>query len=248
MNREALRNQAASRRSDESELVRRPACMWRCEHCAHEFTREMAFMKHRCREKDRIEELRSPTGQAAYAHYSEWMRVQRHTVPPIETFAESRYYSTFIRFAEHAKKTNLPDVSAFIKLMVDSGKVPPGLWCRDNVYSMYLKAFDAAVPPEKQFLQAVDEVIALAVELKVELKDVFPAIGFATLLDLVRRRRLTCWLLLASEQFKSYLLALEPVEKETLATAINVPAAIDRFKQEPYLLKELTQAAKEIGL
>ena len=246
MDREALRNQAASRRN--GDVVVEARLKWHCDYCVRDFTFERAFMNHTCKEKQRAEELRSPIGQAAYAHYSEWMRVQRHTVPPIETFAESKFYSTFIRFADHAKKTNLPDVSSFIKLMVESGKVPPGLWCRDNVYSMYLQAYDAAVTPEKQFLRGIDELIALATELKVELKDVFPAIGCTTLIELVAKRKLTAWILLASDQFKAYLLSLEPEEKSALASAINVPAAIERFRQEPYLLKEFTQATKELGL
>jgi hypothetical protein len=213
-----------------------------------DFTMERAFMNHACKEKQRAEELRSPVGQAAYAHYSEWMRVQRHTVPPIETFAESKFYATFIRFAHHAKKTNLPDVNAFIKLMVEAGKVPPGLWHRDNVYSMYLQAYDAAVTPEKQFLRGLDELTNLAAELKVELKDVFPAIGVTTLMELVSKRKLTFWLLLASERFKTYLLALDPMEKDMLAAAINVPAALERFRQEPYVLKEFANGLKELGL
>ena len=206
------------------------------------------FMRHVCKEKIRNNELRSPLGQAAYAHYCEWMRLQKHTVPPIETFAESKFYSTFIRFAEYARKTNLPNVSAFIKLMVDSGRVPPGLWTRDNVYSMYLKAYDAAVPPEEQFLQGIDELAALATELKVELKDIFPAVGVSTLLELISKRRLTFWLLLASDRFKAYLRTLEETEKDALVTAINVYAAVERFAQEPHLVKQFAKGLKEQGL
>lgn len=247
MNRELLRSQAASRRNGDT-IVTETRVKWHCDYCARNFTFERAFMNHVCKEKQRAIELRSTIGQAAYASYSEWMRIQRHTVPPIETFAESKFYCPFIRFTEYAKKTNLPDVNSFIKLMVDSGKVPPSLWCRDNVYSMYIKAFDAAVTPETQFLRGVDELQALATELKVELKDVFPATGVQTLMELVGKRRLTSWLLLSSDRFKSYLLALEPMEKDMLAKAINVPAAIERFQQEPHLLKEFSQATRELGL
>lgn len=221
---------------------------WSCHFCERDFTHETSFMKHACREKQRLEELRSPIGQAAYSFYGTWMQAQRHTVPTIETFAESKFYAMFVRFAHHAKKTNLPDVPAFIKLMVESGKVPPGLWCRDNVYSMFLQAYDAAVSPETQFLRGVDELTHLATELKVELKDVFPAIGLETLLDLIARRKLTCWLLLASDRFKAYLLGLDPMDKDLLASAINVGAAVTRFQQEPYLLKQFAAGLKEMGL
>ena len=221
---------------------------WKCNYCGREFAGERAFMNHACREKQRTEELRSSIGLAAYAHYSEWMRLQRHTVPPIETFSESKFYSTFIKFAQHVIKANLPDPADFIRVMVENGKVPPGLWCRDNVYSMYLKAYDAAVTPDRQFMRSIDLLEGMAVDLNVDLPDVFPAIGVETLVNLIHRRRLSFWLLLASSRFKAYLLALPQEEKDRLAGVLNVPAALERFKAEPYLLKEFSAAAKELGL
>lgn len=247
MNRDELRSQAASRRSGEAATAPVQG-KWHCHFCKHDFTHETVFMKHRCRERERLEELRSPVGQAAYSYYTEWMRVQKHSIPPIETFAESKFYTVFVRFAEYAKRTNLPNVPAFIKLMVETGKIPPGLWCRDNVYAMYLQAFDAAVPPTEQFLKGVDELEQLAIELKVPLWGIFPAIGFETLLDLIAKRKLTFWLLLASDRFKTYLKTLDPAERDFLANAFGIEGAILRINQEQYLIREFAAALKEIGL
>lgn len=248
MNRADLRTKASTRRSSVEPIGPLDRIIWRCNHCSREFQQEKAFMNHSCKEKKRIDELRSPTGQAAYAYYSEWMRLQRYTVPPIETFAESKFYGQFIRFATHAVKSNLPDVNEFIRLMVENSKVPPMLWCRDNVYAMYLKAYDAAVNPEKQFLRAIDLLLDYANTLNVSIGDVFEAIGVEMLYDLIGKRRLTFWSLLASDRFKQWLMKLPIEQRDLLASALNVPAALERFAQEPYLIKQFGTGMREIGL
>jgi len=247
MDREQLRSQAASRRNHAATEPSRKA-IWHCKFCEHDFVSEMVFMKHRCKEKIRHEELRSPIGQAAYQYYSLWMKAQKHSVPPIDTFAESKFYSTFIKFAEHTKKVHIPSVEQFIRLMVENGKVPPGLWCRDNVYSMYMKAYDAAVPPLDQFMNSLQLLEELALELKVPLSEVYQAIGIDTLEDLIKKRKLSHWFLLASSKFRAFMLSLPSEEKDRLSDAMNSGAAVARIQQEPNLFKEFGKATAEVGL
>lgn len=246
MDRQTLRDQAASRRNPVEETGRKVT--WKCGFCGHDFASERTFMNHFCREKQRHEELRSPIGQAAYAHYSHWMKCQRHSVPGIETFGQSKFYSAFLKFAEFAAKVRLPNVNRFIELMVENGKVPPVLWCRDAVYSVYLKAYDAAVSPITQFTEGLQLLEELALELKVPLKDIFPAIGVDSLEDLIARRKLTFWLLMASGQFRAYLLALPQDDKERLQNALNSGAVLERLNQEADLFRQFVAATKEVGL
>ena len=247
MNREELRSQAAGRRNyGEAEEAKR--AVWKCNFCGHDFVMETMFMRHSCKEKQRHEELRSPIGQAAFAYYQEWMRLKKLSVPPIETFAESKFYSTFVKFARHVTKVHIPNVKQFIRLMVENGDVHPQLWCRDNIYSMYLKVYDAAVDPTAQFMSSLEELEQLAFELKVDLPDVFPAIGVDTLEDLIKKRKLSHWFLLASTKFRSYLLKLDATDRDRLAAALNADAAVARVMQEQELFAELVKGAKEVGL
>lgn len=247
MNREALRNQAANRRNPAEESAGRKVA-WRCAFCEHDFVSEAVFMKHACKEKRRHEELRSPVGQAAYAAYSHWMRCQKHSVPSLDSFGASKFFAAFIRFAEFAIKVKLPNINRFIELMIENGKVPPQLWCRDGVYSTYLKAYDAAVPPQQQLEDGLQVLDDLATELKVPLGDVFQAVGVDTLEDLISRRKVTFWLLMASGRFRQYLLTLSAVDKERLQNALNAGAVLERINQEAALFREFAATLKEIGL
>lgn len=246
MNREDLKQQAASRRSGSAEA---PAeARWVCTYCSKAFVFEKAFMDHKCKGKMKIDELRSKVGQAAYAYYSHWMQVQRHSVPSIETFGDSRLYTTFIKFAQWVEKTKLPNVPEFIRMMVENGKVQPSLWCRDNVYAMFLKSYDAAVPPEKQFLDSAQVLSDFAADTHTELTKIFETIGVDTLVSLIQKRKLSHWFLLASDNFKSYLRNLPAQERDRVTMALNIGAAVERIRQEDVLFREFGKGTKELGL
>lgn len=205
-------------------------------------------MKHRCKEKIKHEQLRSPLGQAAYSYYSHWMKCQKHSVPALENFSRSKFYSTFIKFAEYANRVKIPNVKRFIEVMLENGKVPPALWCRDAVYAVYLKTYDISVPPTQQFLDGLALLEDLASEKRVPLAEIFPALGLEKLEELIQRRKLTFWLLLASARFRDFALSLPSEERERLSDALNTAAAVQRTMDEPELFREFGRATAEVGL
>lgn len=222
--------------------------MWRCEFCTRDFVNEMPFMNHRCRERDRIEELRGSIGQAAYAHYSEWMRASKKSVPPIETFATSKFYSTFVKFAEHSVKTNIPNVKQFIKLMIEHGNVSPALWCRDNVYAMYLEWYDEAYPPEVQVLESLEFTKTLIEDYETTPAEVFKAVPCDTLVLHIKRRKLSPWFLAASKVFREHTRTCPPEEKDKLERAMNMGAMIARIQKDSGLFAFFNRVTLSEGL
>lgn len=251
MDRESLRNQSASRRNNVEEPVMVRKVKWTCDFCQHDFVSERIFMKHMCKERLRIEELRGPVGQAAYIYYTEWMKLNKRSVPVIETFASSSYYNSFLKFANHVKRVNMPNPSGFVKAMVENGNVQPSLWCRDNVYAMYLQGYDKVVSPTNQFLGSIDLIMELAQDFDVPPKQVFEAIGVQKILDLVQKRKLSPWFLVSSGAFRAYMASRDEVETDRLEGGVQVGAMIMRIQQHPKnveLFTEFSKATKELGL
>jgi len=208
-------------------------------------------MKHVCKERLRIEELRGPVGQAAYIYYTDWMRLNKRSVPPIETFAASSYYNAFIKFANHVKRVNMPNPSGFVRAMVENGNVQPSLWCRDNVYAMYLQGYDKVVSPTKQFLDSVDLIYEYAKEFEVQPSQVFKEIGVTKILDLVQRRKLSPWFLVSSGAFRAFMAQCNETDTDRLESGIQVGAMIMRIqqnKQNTELFTEFAKATKELNL
>lgn len=244
MDREALRKAAESRRND---AEKERTVTWHCSYCLRDFATELGFMKHRCPERERLDEMKTPRGMTAYAYYSEWMRLQKRSVPPSDRFMTSRQYNYFIKFAEWAEKTAIPNPNQFIKVMVETG-TQPVLWCRDTTYAMYLQWYDNAFPPAKQFIETLDRLMMQAAERNVELPQVFAEIGPVALAKLVRRRKLSPWLLVVSKTFLNWLRTLPENEKDMVAEAINFGAWAAKLNANAALTKELSHACEEVGL
>ena len=249
--RELLKSQAAERRNPrEVTAIPTRKIKWTCHFCEHDFASERTFMNHHCKERERLEELRGPVGQAAYSYYGEWMKLKKRSVPVIETFASSTLYSTFIKFAKWSVKVKLPNTSGFIRTMVETD-VQPTLWCRDNVYALYLQGYDVVVPPTKQFVESYDTIMALAKEHECAPQSVFNIIGVDEVLNLLQKRRLSPWFLVTSEVFRDYLGSRGELDALRLSDGVQIGAMIMRVQSDPQLeklFKEFSAATKEMNL
>lgn len=251
MDRETLRSQAASRRNHVDAAPSTRKVKWTCEFCAHDFASERIFMKHYCKERLRLEELRGPIGTAAYAYYSDWMRLNKRSVPPIETFGSSSYYNAFVRFATQVHRIKMPNPSGFVKAMVENGNVQPSLWCRDNVYAMYLQGYDKIVSPTKQFLESVDLISEYANEQSIRRAQVFEVMGVDKILELVQKRKLSPWFLVSSSAFRDFMKSRNEVDADRLEGGVQVGAMIMCIQQSPTniaLFTDFSKATKELNL
>jgi hypothetical protein len=245
LDREALRKTAASRRAESAEVIRQRG--WHCEHCLRDWQTELGFMNHRCQERERIEELKTPRGQAAYAYYCEWMRQHKRSVPAIETFMTSKQYNYFMKFSDWSDKTAIPNPNQFIKLMVETG-TQPVLWCRDNTYAMYLQWYDNVYPPVEQFLQTLDRLVVMATDYGCPINEIYTTIGAAELAKLVRRRKLSPWLLATSSRFLKFVTALPAHERDMLNDAINFGTFAAKLNANSNLALEFRNACESEGV
>lgn len=246
MDRELLKSAAASRRSS-TLLTEKQKVTWDCQYCSKQYQSEKVFMNHFCKEKQKLEELQSHTGVMAYQYYSHWMKEKKRSVPPIETFASSTLYTTFIKFAQYVEKTNIPDVPRFIKLMVENNDVTPTLWSRDSIYSMYLEWYDSLNAPEEQFFKSVEVVTALVQDYDATPETFFKTIPIKKLVDVIKKRRLSPWFLLASKTFRSFLQTAGQDDKTQISAALNLGVMSVRIRQSSELFAEFNEATLYAG-
>lgn len=207
-------------------------------------------MNHRCRERERLDELRSPIGQAAYSYYTAWMKQKKHSVPKMEIFVESSLYSTFIKFAHHTYRVKMPNPITFIRLMVEND-IQPSLWCRDNVYALYIQSYDKVIDPPQQFMDSLELAHQLAKERKVEPSEIFQTLGINELLVLIQKKKLSPWFLIASGSFRAFMKAQSELNYSQLYDAVQVGPMVMRIKNDPEateFFKLFTEVAAKEGL
>lgn len=243
LDREELRKAAANRRSDEAAPSDNKV-RWDCGFCSRGFLTENGFMSHFCKEREKMDLLKSPQGQAAYQFYSEWMRLKRHSIPAPDRFMSSKYFNQFVKFVEWSEKVAIPVPASFIKLMVETN-VLPSMWCRSNTYEMYLTWFDNVYPPESQFLESLDKIKEIAADEGCTPGEVYEKIGVRELIKLIRRRKLSPWLMITSSRFLTWAQALPQTDRDDLNTAINFLAYANKLNANPALARILKAACDD---
>ena len=205
-------------------------------------------MRHFCEPKRRTQELMSPLGQSAFGYYREWMRMKKFGQPGAPAFMESKYYRSFINFAQLVIDANVAKPERFIELMV-AGEILPVLWCRDSAYAIYLGWLDKLANPLDLVQESISYLMDICDKDNVQLDMVFEHLGPQQVLSLIRQHRLTPWMLFCSTSFKNQILKkLDSSQLIAFNAVVNSTYWSERFKVESGTLEQVKMIVREIGL
>lgn len=232
---------------EDAEITPSKTNKWHCGYCNKKFSGETYFLRHHCEPRRRIDELKSPLGQAAYGYYKDWMRLKKFSAPGPEAFMESKYYRTFINFAQMVIDSNLSRPDRYIELMLEGG-VQPMLWCREQCYAVYLEWMDKLTDPIEQVSESINYLMDICEKEEVELPEIFNHLGAQRLLSLIRQRRLTPWFLFCSPAFGKILKTLDKSQLTVFNNVVNSSYWGDRFQKEKATLETIKNIVKEMGL
>ncbi len=220
---------------------------WVCHYCSKKFSSEVVFLKHACEAKRRALEMKSPLGQAAYSYFKLWFKLRRFGEQSISAFTESRFYRTFINFAQMVIDANISKPEKYVELMVEENIQPP-LWCKDAAYAIYLDWYDRTYDPLQQVSDSIDYLITLTEKEKVPLESIFEHLGSQKVLALMRQRRLSPWFLYKSSKFIALLRKLDKQELNAFGLVANISLWAERFKKNKKLTDEIVEIVKGVGL
>lgn len=205
-------------------------------------------MNHRCEQMRRHEEFQTPIGQAAWIYYGKWLKIKKRQVPRAEAFLQSKFYKPLIRFAKFVKRVGLPDIDLFIWLMNDKD-TPPVLWTNDDVYAMYLEFLDRTADPYKRAQTTVDTLFQIAEAADCDVSETFDVLTGPELIQLLRERRLSPWMILFSKKFKEFLTQRASPEEVTIIQTIIRPAHWkERFTKAPEVVAKMQEYVSALNL
>lgn len=222
--------------------------LYKCKHCEQEFIREINFLSHRCKMMKRAEHLSTAEGHAAWLYYSEWLKINYSSVPSSAAFLKSRYYNSFVNFTAFVKKMKLPDVSLFIRVMKRK-KIQPTLWTTDDAYLMYLEYIDYNATSAKQAGITTDTLFDLAKTKNTDISNIFSSVTPNEIIQLLRQRKLSPWILLNSPKFKKfYVENTTTEEKIILETIIRFGFWSEKFKKDTKSVELMKKITSELNL
>lgn len=225
-----------------------PETNYQCKFCKTRFVHEDRFIRHRCKQMIRDEEFRSIEGQRAWAFYQSWMKAYRRMVPSAKSFLHSKYFNSFMRFVNFAKKVHMPDTDAFIWLMKEKD-ISPTIWANDQVYALYLEFMDRKVAPKRHAEITINTLFDLADEHECSVEDIFNSLTPNEVIDLLRRRQISPWILLHSTKFKEFFVnETSSEEKIIMESIIRPPYWKSKFQANPDAVKVMQLYVTELKL
>lgn len=220
---------------------------YECPYCHKQYVREDAYLKHKCKQMIRADEIKTVTGQVAYSHYGKWMKLNRRKTPNIEVFTTSRFYTAFIKFVEYAKRVSIVDVDVFIQLMVERD-LSPTLWTNDRVYVLYLEYLDRRIGPIRHATNTINTFFKIADAAGCSVSDIFDAIHPGEVTQLIRQRRLSPWLLLHSKRFMLAFSKYSPEQRSVIEDLIRPVFWKLRFQKHPETVTIMKRYIEELEM
>jgi hypothetical protein len=219
-----------------------------CQFCLKEFKQESRFLNHICPQKAKHSLLQTIQGQAAYGWYCEWLRAYKRKEPSIETFADSRYFKSFIEFEEFLRKHQVPNPSFYVQLMSEKD-ISPMLWIRNECFHIYLDFLDKNATPIDHVnnsimtlyqIQDAKEIVSLELTLY--------SISVSELIHLIRLRKMSPWLLLCSKKFGNYVTNLQETDRDELMKVIIPEYWADKLQKNKESVNDIKEIVHELEL
>lgn len=223
-----------------------------CEFCSKTFANEKNLAKHRCEFMERYEYITEKgSGIVLYKLYKFWLTDKKRSVKYVDqhTFIHSTHYKPFVRFMEFAKKNSLPDKELYISYC-NKREISPKSWTDDGLYEEFIAWYDEIHPFKKQLETSFKTIFQICEWLDLdEPAQIFDELDSKTILELLRRRKISPWLFFNSEVFLDYLkTSASAGERDHIQKVTNPKRWREIFKANPEKRKNAINLIKEIGL
>lgn len=191
---------------------------YKCKYCKKDFVRESTLTGHLCEPKRRF--LAKDDKQNRIA-YQSWLLFRRLTIAnvkhdkPYEEFIVNKYYTDFIKLAQHIIDLNLDDPENFVKFIImNSVKISD--WRKAAVYETYIKDRTKKEPVERAIERTLLNMKAWAEKTHNPWQDYFQTVSAPDAVQDIRMGRISPWCTFATDQGSRLIDRLEPGQIQQL--------------------------------
>ena len=218
-----------------------------CSFCGNIFKRESAFEKHRCKAMERDEQLKSVQGQVAFGLFNKWMRAKKRSAVNKTTFGESKLFNHFFKFASWKNAVKIPDVDKFISMMV-IWDFSPSMWTTDQVYTRYIDFLDNYSTVDDHIRYTYDTLKRVSGVAECPLNQVFDVLEAHMVMEYIRARKLSPWVLIKIPGFKRMVATLNEFQKQKLEQFIRPRHWAAKMRECPEETQLIADFIEKVGL
>jgi len=169
----------------------------------------------RLRESNEIEVLAAFEAQKSYNRM-----IHRRGSKDVDKFIKTATYTHFIKLIRFAKEVHLPDIELYIKLMVNS-KRQPNTWCNDRSYRVFLQQMNTSTNATDAIRLSAQELQDIAEKLNVSVQEAVDLMTIQEMLQMVRQRRISPWIVLNSKAFIEKIFGADASDRDAVSKVID---------------------------
>jgi hypothetical protein len=211
-----------------------------CQHCNRSFVRESTLIKHLCEQKLRWQERDRPQNRIAY---DSWLTFYSRIQPgkkkkDYKAFAESAYYSAFLRFGTYCVNVKVVNVAEYLNHLL-SNNVSIDNWSSDSVYTKYLTQYLRTEDAYDAVKRSIKTMLEIADAENIRLQDVLNYYNKNKLCHLISTGHISPWVLYLSDSGNTFLSELNMDQRAVIWEYIDTERWNIKFKRDLVLMNEI---------
>jgi len=169
----------------------------------------------------RIRETAKEDVVAAFELQSSYSSIlKRRGCKSEDSFLRSANFPHFVKLSRFGREVHIPNLSLYLKIMVAANR-RPNTWTNDHSYRIFLETMNSQTAANEMIEISAKTIQSLAEKNEMRVPVYVLLMGVGEMLQLIRQRRLSPWIVLNSDLFKRKIQESTPEEKEVIAKLID---------------------------
>jgi hypothetical protein len=221
---------------------------YKCEYCQKEFVKEKTLAVHVCEQKRRHLSKTEKHVQAGLLTYQRFYDITQKgkNKKTFDDFAESPYYTAFVKFGSFLVNTSPVYPERFIDFVIKSG-VKLDHWCRDELYYIYVTDLIKSEPADGAIQRSIKTMMDWGDSNTASWEHYFQYVNLNRATHDIREGLVSPWLVLNTKSGKDMLKRMNDEQLEIISLIIDPQHWMRRFKSLPAdveLVKDIIKEAK----
>jgi hypothetical protein len=221
---------------------------FKCDFCQKLFAKEKTLFVHICEQKRRHLSKNEKHVQAGLMTYQRFYEITQKNAKSktFEDFADSPYYTAFVKFGSFMVNTSPIYPERFIDYVIKSG-VKLDHWCRDSLYEQYISELIKIEPADGAVQRTIKTMMDWADANQASWEHYFAYVNLNRATHDLKEGLISPWLVLNTRAGKDMLKRMNDEQLEIVGPIIDPQFWIKRFQTYPAdleLVKDIIKEAK----
>lgn len=207
---------------------------YKCEHCGKKFAKESTLVIHVCEKKRRHLARNERHVQMGLLTYQKFYEITQKSAKAktFEEFADSAYYTAFVKFGSFLVNTAPIYPEKFIEFVVKSG-IKLDHWCRDEIYENYIINLIKIEPADGAVQRTIKTMMDWADANSSTWEHYFAYVNLNRAAHDIKEGLISPWVLLNSKEGKQLLNRMNDEQLAIISEVIDPQYWLKRFKTLP---------------